>query len=274
MSMSTAVVVAPAPASRLASWFKPGQWAAGLHGRLRTALQPRVLHVQAGPWASGAAWDAAAGSFAAWCAEHLGERCVIGLSSQCLLHAVVSADLSEQDAIAQAVQQWAHYMDVDAAELDEHWLLRRVTVAGQHLVSAAPMGLIEALQVAARAHGVRLAWVGPWWARGVQSWLHELGRAQGLPPDASEATATLRAQEPGLVVHVEASVAPGQAARLQRLWVEVNERASSTHADVSVELVSPQQLGIACQRHHAHVWDQAQLVPVLQGEPAVWGGKP
>ncbi|WP_152606398.1 hypothetical protein [Aquabacterium sp. NJ1] len=272
--MSTAVVMAPASASGLASWFKPGRWIAGLHGQLRTALQPRVLYVQPGSLAADAPWDAVAESLAAWCTDHVGERCVIGLSSQCLLHALVSDDLSEHDAIAQAVQQWAHYMDVDAAELEANWLLRRVTVAGQHLVCAVPLGLIEALQTVARAHGVRLAWVGPWWAHGVQSWLSHPGLAAGMPPDANGATVTLVAQEPGLLVHVQASVMPRRPARLQRVWVEMNEGALTPPADVSVELVSPAQLGITCQPHHAHVWDQPQLVPVLQGDAAVWGRQP
>lgn len=245
-----------------------------MRGRLQTMFKPRMVYVQAGPWAVDAARDVVADSFAAWCAGHVGERCVIGLSSECLLQALVSVELNEQEALAQAVQQWAHYMDVDGAELEANWLLRRVTVAGQHLVSAAPAGLVATLTAAAKAHAVRLAWVGPWWAHGVQNWLDELGYAADLSSDADGAVVTLQAREPGLTVHVQAAVAKGQAARLQRLWIERHERASRARADVAVELTSPQQLGFAVQPHHAHVWDQPQLMAVLRGDASVWGPQP
>lgn len=270
--MSTTALV-PSPASGLTFWFVLRHWLACMRGRFRTALKPCMLYVRAGPWALDAAWDEVADSFAAWCAAHVGERCVIGLSSQCVLYALVGAELSEQEAVAQAIQQWEHYMDVDAAELVSNCLLRSVTVAGQQLVTAAPICLIEALQKVARAHGVQLAWVGPWWARGVQRWLFDLSMADDLPSDGQEAMATLRAQEPGLVVHAQASVAQGQAVRLQRLWIEANEWASSAHADVSVELLPAPELGESCQPHHTHVWDQPQVSDVLQGDATVWGHK-
>lgn len=276
----SAVLVSPAAssssglASGVSAWFTPGYWMACLRGRLRTAFKPRVVYVQADPLAMEPAWAGVAQSFAAWCAAHVGERCVVGLSSHGLLHALVDADLNEQDAVAQAVQQWAHYLDMDAASLQADWLLRRVTVGGRHLVSAAPMALIDALLDGAQAHGVHLTWVGPWWARGAQSWLRDLSGSGGGQPDASEATWTLEAREPGLVTRIEASAVPGRALRLQRLWMEADNGALATARAVSVRLASPQQLGIACEAHHAHVWDQDQLRPLLQGEPTAWGGKP
>lgn len=278
MSMST-IVVSPASSSSsghsagLTAWFQPGHWVACLRGRLRTTFQPRVVYVQADPSAMEPAWAGVAQSFAAWCAAHVGERCMVGLSSHGLLHALVDADLNEQDAVAQAVQQWAHYLDMDAASLQEDWLLRRVTVGGRHLVSAAPMALIDALLDGAQAHGVRLSWVGPWWARGAQSWLRNLSGSGGGQPDASEATWTLEAREPGLVTRIEARAVPGQAPRLQRLWMEADNGASASASAVSVRLASPQQQGIACEAHHAHVWDQDQLRPLLQGDNAAWGLK-
>ncbi|MBI2734816.1 MAG: hypothetical protein HYX44_16375 [Aquabacterium sp.] len=116
----------------------PGRWSARLQGRMRTLFKPRQLYLAADAWSAQGEWRKEAESFEAWCVAHVGERCVVGLSSQCLLHAVVSGELGEQEAVDQAVQQWAHYLDVDVAALEAHWLLRRVKVAGQYLISAAP----------------------------------------------------------------------------------------------------------------------------------------
>jgi hypothetical protein len=266
MSMNTAVVSSDSSAS----WFKPQHWWACLRGRLRTAFKPRVIFVHAGQSTSEQGWSGVAQSFADWCAEHVGENCMVGLSSRWLLNGLVDAELGPQAAVEQVVQQWSHYMDVDAASLQTGWVLRQVSIGELRLVSAAPSALIEALLDVAKVHGVRLVWAGPWWARGAQSWL----RGMGQQPDAPEAASMLMAQEPGLVTHIEASFATGQPGRLQRIWVEVANGESPASSGTSVKLVSPQQVGIERQPHHAYIWDQDQLVPVLQGEPADWGVNP
>jgi len=266
MSMNTAVV----SSDFSASWFKPQHWWACLRGRMRTAFKPRAIFLYAGQSNSEQGWSGVAQSFTDWCAEHVGENCVVGLSSRWLLNGLVDAELGPQAAVEQVVQQWSHYMDVDAASLQTNWVLRQVLVGERRLVSAAPSALIEALLDAAKVHGVRLVWVGPWWARGVQSWLCDMGQQ----PDAPEAALTLVAQEPGLVTHIEASLATGRPGRLQRIWVEVANGESPASSGTSVKLVSPQQLGIERRPHHTHIWDHDQLVSALQGEPTAWGVNP
>lgn len=261
MTMSAAV---PVPT--------PGHWSARLQGRLRTVFKPRQLYLAAGAWSASGEWRKEADSFEAWCAEHVGERCVMGLSSQCLLHVVVRGDLSEQEAVDQAVQQWAHYLDVDAAELEAHWLLRRVKVAGQYLISAAPLALIQLLQQMARGHGVQLAWVGPWWARGVQSWMQALRHSGLQSDDAAEPVATLQARERELVVNIQASISPSRSVRLERLWVEGRVGTRSATGGVSVDLTGPAQQPGAVQAWRSQVWDHDEVAALLRGDATVWGG--
>lgn len=262
MTMSTAVV----SSDRSASWFKPQYWWACVRGRLRTSLKPRVLYVHAGLSCAEQEWVGVAQSFAAWCADHVGETCMLGLSSRWLLNGLVSADLDEQDAMAQVVQQWSHYMDVDAASLQADWILRQVSVGGQHLLCAAPSALIEALKNVAEERGVRLLWVGPWWARAVQTWLSTAGTQTAETATVS----TLQAREPGLITNVEASFSQGKIGQIQRIWVEASDGEMAVSTGAVVELASPRQLGIERRPHHTHVWDQAQIAAALRGERAMW----
>lgn len=262
MTMSTAVV----SSDRLTSWFKPQHWWACVRGRLRTSLKPRVLYVHAGPSGAEREWMGVAQGFASWCVDHVGETCMLGLSSSWLLNGLVSADLDEQDALAQTAQQWSHYMDVDAASLQADWILRQVAVGDQHLLCAAPSALIEVLKKVADEHGVRLLWVGPWWARAVQTWL----LAVGEQPVEAETVSTLQAREPGLITSVEASFSAGQIGQIQRIWVEVSDGERAASSGAVVELALPRQLGIENRPHHTHVWDHAQIAAALRGERTMW----
>lgn len=260
MPMQTAELVDISPR---APWEQAKHLWARLQGRLRTSVKPRQVFVHAAMADDAQDWASVGQSFAGWCAQHPGEVCVLGLSSRWLLNAVVDAALSSEDARQQAAQQWSHYMDLDEAVLQSDWVWRQVLVTKQRLLCAVPKGLIEALQEAARSQGVSLAWVGPWWARAVQTWLADALEESGDAVQDASATALQRSVlslwEPGLITHIEAASTPGQPGRqLTRVWIEASAQA-----------MVPGQWGIepaadnTCE--NTHIWDHEQIAAVLQG---------
>ncbi|MDO9237132.1 MAG: hypothetical protein Q7U28_14000 [Aquabacterium sp.] len=154
-------------------------------------------------------------SFAQWCTEYEGARCVLRLSGSSVLTSVAPTGLDADAAYSQAVQQWAHYLDLDEAALQADWVLRQVTLPAVSVVCAAPRALIEALQDHASEHAIKLDWVGPAWAPAVQTWLATL-RCE----EQAEIVHRMRLPEAGWETHIEAAQLPGQAAHLTRVWVE------------------------------------------------------
>jgi hypothetical protein len=235
-------------------------------GRWRTARRPRHVYVQAAA-DEGPLLDAVKADFAAWCAAHAGERCHVALSSRSLLTCVNEPGVNLDAARQQALQQWGHYLDLDAPVLSEHWLLRHVQHEGVHLVCAAPRALIEGLQVQAKAHGVRIEAMVPWWVAGVQAWLMAWPPVDG---DVAQ-TAHLQLREPGLITHVQAVRPVGQPACLQGLWVEVCDDVASSPGTQRVILPAPAvALDGAQPALTTIIWDHPDLMCVLTGQSTAW----
>lgn len=250
------------------SAISPGV-AKGLHsawrrvqGRARSAWRPRHLYLF-GQADAPQAWDEVGAAFRQWCDAHEGEAWSVGLCGRWLLNSVAMPDMDAASARQHAVAQWAHYHDVDEAGLSAEWLVRQLDLPGVHLLCAAPHTLIEGLRGEAVQHGIRLDWVGPWWARGVQAWLAE--------PVAKHLNQLreLRLWEPGLLTHVQASSDAKGRAALQCIWSEVASRsARSPVAHVALPAASF-TLG-ETQAYTMHVWDQASMHDVLQGRDPAW----
>jgi hypothetical protein len=154
---------------------------------------------------------AAQAAFAAWCAQHAGARIDLGLGAALVQVCVAPAALAQAELRDYAGRQLAHYFDgaagAAAGAPDSGWTVAASSQPEVPLACAAPRALVAALQAAARAHGVRLRSLGPWWAQPAQAWL------QGVADDG--ATRIWLAREPGWVTVLQAS-----GRRLQRAWSE------------------------------------------------------
>ncbi|MES2089037.1 MAG: hypothetical protein V4532_03505 [Pseudomonadota bacterium] len=156
------------------------------------------------PQAGLEALAAALAAWAQWCEQHAGRACELALSG----HGLISCAAPQ----AQALTQWDHYLGLSAATLAQSWVLRSVQVPGGDLSCAAPRALIDGLHKVARAHQVKLHWVGPWWARHAQRWLATAGAAQ-----------TLQAREPGLVTYLQTSPNEQGKPALSQVWTEASD---------------------------------------------------
>lgn len=132
----------------------------------------------------GPAVDLALDAFDAWAADlataQPGSEVVLGLSSRWLLLMVVPEHLPDSDggtsaaaehpdaALDLAQQQWAHYFELDADAFDTQWHTTVVWQGAVRLVCAMPRALADGLEQLARAHGLRLQALMPWWALGLQ----------------------------------------------------------------------------------------------------------
>lgn len=148
--------------------------------------------------------EAALAEWAQWCAQNAGSRCELALSS----HWVIPC----AGAPAQALAQWAHYMELSEATIDQSWVLR--SVVAPDLSCIAPRALVEGLLQSARQHAVKLEWVGPWWAWAVQA-------CWQAPPDAS--TQTLQAFEPGMSTSFKAEIGERGQRTLVQAWTQAHE---------------------------------------------------
>lgn len=241
------------------TWRKfKGRWAS-----MRRA--PAVFLFAPSPGAEGEAQALAA--FALWCEAHAGMNCRVGLSGAWLLHCVPVLGKEVPPIRQQALQQWAHYLDVDEASLERDWVLRDVRLPGATLVCAAPRTLMEGLLKHAADHGVRLVWVGPWWAHGAQAWLNTLTPTV----DQTDGLRTLHLHEPGLVTHVQAICSPHEATAFKRIWCDRDERVSQADDVHRVSIHAPDQDdGSASTTLASGLWDHAAVQAVLTGAQASW----
>lgn len=181
--------------------------------QLRTSVTPAAVYVGAGADATGAEdrAQAAVAAFSAWCAEHAGSRCELGLSAR-LVHACASpaeaGAMPAADLRDYAQRQFDFYFG--AAEGDAY-AVAVSTDARASLACGASQRLVAGLQAAAAAHGVALLRVAPWWARGVQAALARIARE--APVD--QAACVVAAVEDRIATLVLA-----QGERIQRLWAE------------------------------------------------------
>lgn len=204
--------------------------------------------------------EQALAAFGLWCEAHPGWACRIGLSSRWLLHSVSTTEMTHPAALAHATRQWAFYLDLDEAALMRDWLIRQVIVGDTVLLCASPTSLMNGLKAHAKAHGVQLNWVGPWWAQGLQACMSDMA----AKPDRAEGLWTLHLVEPEQVTHVEVLKRAGRQASLQRLWADRAMPQDSASQSCRVVLNHPDPEDVAL------VWDQEALRPLLQGADASW----
>jgi hypothetical protein len=249
-----------------------GWWPRALErarARVRSAWRPHSLFL------GGSNNDAAVPAFAAWCAEHEGAVCELALSSAMMLTSVMPEGLADADARQHTVSQWAHYNDINPGEFGQHWHLRELRLSSFGVLCAAPRPLIESLQATAQRHGVRLRWAGPWWARGVQTWLSTMAPVQNELGDESRELVLV---EQGVLTHVQARQVASGPARLSLIWVEA---AASTvallplprkHQHV-VQLLSAGEGGgawVSAQNSVGFIWAGDHVQQVLAGNASTW----
>lgn len=151
-----------------------GEVSAPFIGRLR-ALVGRLAAPHALLLHAHGLWDAgspraphrelhAHASFAAWCANHPGAACTLWLSGA-LLHELVcdpALPLPDEAALlAYAAPLFVHYHGPAASD----WALAPWRAGGEKGVSALHGVALTALQADARAAGVHVRAVRPWWSR-------------------------------------------------------------------------------------------------------------
>jgi hypothetical protein len=191
-------------------------------GRWQSWRRPHALYLScpdAGrtPVDDAPAWQAPLDALDAWCTEHPGARCELALSSSATLWHVAPHGQADRTALAtaweEAFAQWAHYLDVDLTqpEVMAQWQLQEASAGGFTLMAATPLVLSAGLQDVAARHGVQLLWLGPWWVRGLASWLQKL-------PASADPSASLHLSEPGWAWAAQAEPLPQPASRLQRSW--------------------------------------------------------
>jgi hypothetical protein len=264
-------------------------WRARLTRRLRTAWRPPVLFltgladdrgVDAGDGAGvsggtgGGDVQAAITAFGHWCTEHEGAVCELALSSRWLLCSAHAPGAGAASIREEAARQWAHYHDADATVLAEAWTCREVTRSDLAMAVAAPRALIEGLATQAKAHGVRITSVRPWWVRAVQTCL-------SIQNDETDST-VLRLAEPGLVTHVRTGPAQQAEGRVQAIWVEAALPGQQSVQADGVELRLPVQgsadgldgpgtsNGSSAACTSRAVWSHKAMHAVLMGEAAAW----
>jgi hypothetical protein len=230
-------------------------------------------------------------AFEGWCEAHPGARCELALSAAATLWQVVQHEQAGEGELAQAweaaLEQWAHYLDVDLRqpEVMADWQLQEAHAPGYSLLAATPLALSAGLMDVAQRHGVQLQWLGPWWVRGLASWLGQMAGADPHDDAAWPAEQELILSEPGwswrahlLCREAEASVLPRWAMlRRSTPWVLSHLEVDGGSRDVAV---SAQAAPSARRRHTVQLdapgvhADQAMCVgvdlSVLQGLAPVW----
>jgi len=208
-----------------------------------------------------------------WCERHEGSHCQLALSSHWLLTFAATPNgpgrLSHQALQDQAAQQWTHYLGLSPAALSDGWMLRSLSTGAGELVCAAPRALMDDLLNVARECGVKLVWVGPWWARGAERWF-EAG-------DALTISHELHALEPGLVTCLRAQRETSSSPwRLTQVWTEVaddamNAKAQGMAADAKVmALPEPGALPGHGEQGYPCLWDHSEAVQVLASGQGAW----
>ncbi len=207
-----------------------------------------------------------------WCEAHAGQRCLVGLSSQWLLHAVVPVDqaMSRVQALDGAWQQWVQYFGLEApsAASASAWRVRAVKVAQAWLVTAMPRQIVADVKTVADAHGVRVLWMGPWWARGVQRWWLARPGQRGI---VSNDRRVLLMREPGWCVglsQVDGGLAEWGAWRDDDGDGDPLSAVSSGQV-LEVRVGTASTLGTGSQ---AVLWDDVFTRALLEGQAAPWTG--
>jgi hypothetical protein len=148
-------------------------------------------------------------------------------------------------------------------------MLRSLSTDAGELVCATPRALMDDVLNVAHEFGVKLVWVGPWWARGAEHWF-EAGDAQSLSHE-------LHALEPGLVTCLRAQRETSSSPwRLTQVWTEVaddamNAKAQGMAADAKVmALPEPGALPGHGEQGYPCLWDHSEAVQVLASGQGAW----
>jgi hypothetical protein len=141
-------------------------------------------------------------------------------------------------------------------------VLRQLALPAVSLLCAAPRALINGLREQAADHGVQLAWIGPWWTRGMQAWLVALNDNEG----ASSPQPAFMLYEPGLLTHARAHVDEGRGAWLSEVWTEMASEATPVVTpDSGLCLTPPPPEALAGAAYEGHIWAHAAVADVLRG---------
>ena len=159
---------------------------------------------------------------------------------------------------------------------------------GFSLLTATPLALRDGLLEQARAHGVQVQWMGPWWVRGLACWLSR-------PVDAPGAGAASTDAAPALAVPSQAGLTLQEPGWSWQAWAQAEAADASPWRGQPASrwtLTALQPLGaeLAHSTQPAQdVWPvwaadaspswpgdgAAHCLPVslarLQGEGATWG---
>lgn len=211
-------------------------WQNRLRQAARTLLRPAPVYL------SGES-EPALRAFAAWCAEHAGAFCELGVSAR-WLHACVLPPEARQLPLAEqrdyAKRQFDHYF-ASASGAASSWALSLSEHPDIPLACAMERGVLDSLTQTAQRHGVQLRRVLPWWARAVQRALATPVAAASKPASGAGSDEDHALDAPG-VDRVVAAVEPGTATllmtrggRLQRLLIQpsvepLDWRARTQHA--------------------------------------------
>ncbi len=184
----------------------------GLQPPRTAALMPGPLHAQAVHSGLTPAHDQALLAWRQWCLANAGRRVRLALSCQWVLSGLIhegdvggAAQASERMA-----RQWMNHGAPMTTTNDGGWRWRATRVGDAWLVCATPETLVGDILAVARAHGVKLIWLGPWWVAGAQCWVERLARLAKV-----SGTAQLQVQEPGWVMNLRMD-----GGRLAALWSE------------------------------------------------------
>ena len=205
---------------------------------------------------------------------HPGHACEVALSAQWLLTCVTPPHGSRQAMRQHAMNQWAHYHDIDAEALQTDWVVRQVASASAGLLCAVPQRLVTGLQHQASVHGVQLSRVQPWWAQGLQHWLGGLAdaaqaaqaaqEAEPAPGDPSGLQHRLALHEPGLFLQIEATVTDeGDAVLTRMAWMPDHEAPPRPAMAEVLTLPVPDEAAVDAR--WPGVWEHAALRDVVSG---------
>lgn len=246
-----------------------------VRARLATSLKPcRLVLMAGGEELQGDMFgdmprviDSALASFDDWCRAHPGSVCELALSSAWLLTCVSPTDWSDDAVHEQAVRQWAHYAGVEPHELASGWLVQTLKTPRARLACAMPQALMRGLEETARAHGVRLAAVTPWWLQAAQAWFDGLGSSSASSACADGAnlprTWQLDLIEPGLATSLRASV-HASGIKLDAAWSEACPETTSEPGITRLRMAPPAPSGDTPGQRH--VWHSPQLDALLRGD--------
>jgi hypothetical protein len=247
-------------------------WWPMVRSRLHTAWSPRSVWLGPGPVSAGSTLSGpsaqhALAAWGQWCEANAGSCCELGLSGHWLWSTVLNGQGGEASggaqarAVVQAQSQWAHYLGLDAAALDEAWLWRALPQAATPLVCAMPADLLDEIGAVAASTHVRIDWLGPWWVTGAQTWL-------ASPPEQGRARLSLH--EPGLVTHLDREFKQGEPARLVRVWTEPCAQADPSAAGLPLSLLDMAPASNLHAAPFASLLEGDAIKVVLKGAHPAW----